>query len=90
MSKRPLASLLAIAVIVVLAFVLNPSPERHRAQIKDSIGQRSPVAKALGLGSLAAFASSYHSIGVASYTSAGDRTLSVGVLGVVFVPQGDK
>jgi hypothetical protein len=41
----------------------------------------------LGLGSLAAFASSYHSLGIASYTKAGERTLSIGVLGMVFVQQ---
>ena len=85
MSKRSLVTLLAIIAVVVLGLVLNPSPERHRARIKEALGQRSPVAKALGLGSLAAFASSYHSIGVASYTTAGERTLSVGVLGMVFV-----
>ena len=74
-------------VALVLALVLNPSPERHRAKIKETMGERSPVARALGLGSLAAFASSYHSLGVASYTKAGDRTLSVGALGVVYVMQ---
>lgn len=85
MSKRSLVTLLAIVAVVVLGFVLNPSPERHRARIKEALGQRSQIAKALGLGSLAAFASSYHSLGVASYTTAGERTLSVGLLGMVFV-----
>jgi hypothetical protein len=51
------------------------------------MGERSPVARILGVGALAAFASSYHSLGVASYTRAGDRTLSVGALGMVFVLQ---
>jgi len=80
---------LAIAAVVVLvaAFVLNPSPERHRARIKESVGERSPVARVLGVGSLAAFASNYHSVGVASYTTAGDRTLSVGAFGMVWVLQ---
>jgi hypothetical protein len=31
--------------------------------------------------------STYHSLGVASYTTAGKQTLSVGVLGMVFVSQ---
>jgi hypothetical protein len=39
----------------------------------------------LALGALTAFASSYHSLGVASYTTAGDRILSVGALGLVYV-----
>lgn len=85
---RSTALTFAIPVVaLVLALVLNPSPERHRAKIKETMGERSPVARALGLGSLAAFASSYHSLGVASYTKAGDRTLSVGALGVVYVVQ---
>ena len=73
------------AAAFVLALVLNPSPERHREKIRETLGQRSPVARVLGLGSLAAFASSYHTLGVASYTSSGERTLSVGALGMVFV-----
>jgi hypothetical protein len=87
MSKRTIISLFTFGAMLVLALLLNPSPERHRAKIKESIAARSPVAGALGLGSLAAFASTYHSLGVASYTRAGERTLSVGVLGMVFVSQ---
>ena len=83
--RKPLSFVIVLAALAVAAFVLNPSPERHRARIKEAIGDRSPVARILGVGALAAFASSYHSLGVASYTKAGDRTLSVGVLGMVFV-----
>ena len=85
MSKKAINLLLALAAVVLLAVVLNPSPERHRDKIREVIGERSPVARMLGLGSLAAFASSYHSLGLASYTQAGDRTLSVGAFGLVFV-----
>jgi hypothetical protein len=86
--RRNLALNIGIPVAaLVLAFVLNPSPERHRQTIKDTVSQRSPVARALGMGSLAAFASNYHSLGLASYTKAGDRTLSVGAFGLVFVLQ---
>lgn len=87
MSKRTLLSVGLIAATLVLALVLNPSAERHRAEIRSVIADRSPVAGALGMGSLAAFASTYHSLGIASYTTAGERTLSVGVLGMVFVSQ---
>lgn len=85
MVKRILAPLVVLAVILLAALVLNPSPEKHRQKIKEAISERSPVAGALGLGALAAFASNYHSVGVASYTTAGDRTLSWGFLGMVFV-----
>ena len=86
MSKTIVKPVVVAAVILALAFVLNPSPERHRLKIKESIADRNVVARALSLGSLAALASTYHSLGVASYTTAGERTLSVGALGVVYVP----
>ena len=87
MRTKPLTLVAILAAAVLLAFVLNPSPERHRARIKEAIGERSPVSRVFGVGALAAFASNYHSLGVASYTRAGDRTLSVGALGMVFVLQ---
>ncbi|MEJ6022231.1 hypothetical protein [Ramlibacter sp. PS4R-6] len=88
--KRAATTVVVLAALLALAFVLNPSPERHRQKIKDTIAQRSPIAGALGLGSLAAFASSYHSLGVASYTTAGERTLSWGAFGMVFVADQGK
>ena len=85
MRSKALTLALIIVAALLLAVALNPSPERHRARIKESLGERSPVARMFGVGSLAAFASSYHSLGVASYTTAGDRTLSVGAFGIVVV-----
>lgn len=76
--------------IVVAAIALNPSAERHRNQIKESIAERSPLAGLLGVGALAAFASNYHSLGVASYTSIRDKTVSFGFLGMVFVIDSHK
>jgi hypothetical protein len=85
MRNKKVVTIAALAATLLLAFVLNPSPERHRARIKEDMGKHSQLAAALGLGSVAAFASTYHSLGIASYTTAGDRTLSIGVLGMVFV-----
>lgn len=87
MRRNTVLTLAIPAAVLLLALLLNPSPERHRDKIKESVGRRSPVAGLLGLGSLAAFASNYHSLGVASYTRTGERTLSVGALGMVFVMQ---
>jgi hypothetical protein len=87
MTKTPLVSLAALAALVLLAFATNPSPERHRDKIKAAISERSPLAGALGLGALTAFTSTYHPLGVASYTTVNDRTVSIGAFGMVFVRQ---
>jgi hypothetical protein len=87
MSKRILVPVLSLAAVLALAVALNPSAERHRTKISETLAERSSVARVLALGSLAAFASNYHSLGVASYTTVGDRTLSIGLMGVVYVRQ---
>ena len=84
MSKKSLVSALVAGAIVALAFVLNPSAEQHRAKIKAAIAERSPLAGALGIGALAAFASTYHPLGVASYTTVNGKTVSWGAFGMVF------
>ena len=76
---------LGLLVAGVLALLTNPSAERHRTRIREDVADRSPLAGALGAGALTAFVSTYHSVGVASYTTAGDRTLTVGAFGMVFV-----
>lgn len=85
MSKSSLVSVIVALVIVVLAFALNPSPERHREKIKETISERSPIAGVLGVGAITAFVSNYHNIGVASYTTVDNKTVSVGAFGIVFV-----
>lgn len=75
------------AVAIALAFALNPSPDRHREKIKQTIAERSLLERVLGVGQLTSFASTYHSLGVASYTTVGDKTSSYGAFGLVFVPE---
>lgn len=82
---RTLSLLVGTAVLAALAFLLNPSADRHRAAIKSAVAERSPLAGALGIGALASFTSTYHSWGVASYTTIGDRTVSIGAFGIVHV-----
>ena len=84
MSKSITALFVAIA-LVVLAVVLNPSADRHRTKIKEAIGERSQLNKALGVGQLTAFVSKYHSVGVGSYTTVDGKVRSVGAFGMVFV-----
>jgi hypothetical protein len=78
-------SALAAAALVALAFVLNPTPEQHRAKIRAAISERSAFAKAFGVGALTAFVSTYSSLGVASYATVNGRTVSIGAFGFVYV-----
>jgi hypothetical protein len=87
MQKSRYVAVIGVLSVLVLALALNPSAEQHRAQIKATFAARSPIAGALGIGSLTAFTSTYHSLGVASYTTANDKTVSVGAFGVVVVTQ---
>ena len=84
-SRTTLIVAILLMVAVVLAVQFNPTPEMHRAKLRQVLDDRNPLWRALGMGSPAAFASSYHNIGVASYTSADDRKLSIGAYGVVRV-----
>ncbi len=81
---------IAVAAALLAAVVLNPSPEQHRTRIKETIADRSPLAGFLGVGALTAFASTYHPLGLASYTTVNGHTVSIGVLGMVFVLQPSK
>jgi hypothetical protein len=87
MTRAIIVSAVVAAAVTAAAFLLNPSPERHRAKIKETIAERSPLAGALGIGALTALTSTYHPLGVASYTTVSDRTVSIGALGMVFVLQ---
>lgn len=75
----------ALALLAVVAFATNPSPERHRAKVRQAIAERSPLAGALGIGALTAFVSTYHPLGVLSYTTVDGRVVSVGAFGYVHV-----
>jgi hypothetical protein len=72
-------------IVLVLAFALNPSPERHREKISTTVAERNPIAGMFGAGAITALASGYYSLGVASYTKANDRIVSIGFMGMVFV-----
>ena len=84
MSKTPF---IVALVVLVAAVALNPSAERHRSEVRAAVSERSPVAGLLGVGALAAFVTTYHPLGVASYTTVNDRVVSVGAFGLVYVRQ---
>ena len=87
MSKTRFLPVLVLAIAVVGAFALNPSAEQHREKIKSVIAERSPLEGMLGLGQITSLVSKYHSLGVASYTTVGEKTASVGALGMVYVSE---
>ncbi|MEH0166282.1 hypothetical protein ABT392_02640 [Paucibacter sp. JuS9] len=83
--SKSLISLLVLAALVVAGFATNPSADQHRDKIKKAVAERSQLEGALGVGQITAFASKYHSLGLASYTTVNDKLRTVGVLGMVFV-----
>lgn len=83
---KKFSRLIIVVVAVVLAFILNPSAEKHRDKIRQAIAERSQLERLLGVGELASFASRYHNIGIASYTTVNDKIMSIGAFGIVFVP----
>lgn len=90
MAKTAVISAVVATAVTAAAFLLNPSPEQHSAKIKEVIAERSPLASVLGIGALTAFTSTYHPLGIASYTTVNERTVSVGALGMVFVLEPTK
>jgi len=85
--SKPLISLLVAAALLVIAVALNPSAEKHRTKIKETIAERSQLEMILGVGELAAFASKYHSVWIGSYTTVNEEVMSVGAFGMVFVAE---
>lgn len=81
-----LKTIVALFVLVLAAFVLNPGAQAHREKLKAEIAARHQVAGLLRLGHLAAVASTYHTLGVASYSTIRDRKVTFGAFGLVFVP----
>lgn len=77
--------LIGAGIVLVLMLLLNPSAESHREHIRDAVNGRSQLEGAFGVGQLKAFMASYHSLGLASYTTVNDKVQSVGLLGAVYV-----
>lgn len=79
-------AVVGIVVALALAFLLNPGPEAHRDKLKKEVAARSQVAAVLRIGDLAAFASTYRTLGIASYSTVNDKTVTYGAFGIVLVP----
>jgi hypothetical protein len=70
MTQR-LVSILVVAGLLAAAMALNPSADKHRSRIKESIAERSQVEKVLEMG---------------SYTTVNGKVASVGAFGLVLTP----
>ncbi|MBQ0961592.1 hypothetical protein KAK06_21815 [Ideonella sp. 4Y11] len=79
--------LIVLLVALGAALASNPGADAHRAKLKAEIAERSQIAGVLGLGGLAALVSTYHTLGVASYTTINDRVVSYGAFGLVVIPE---
>lgn len=80
---KPAYMIFAIAFLA-LSVLLNPSADKHREKITQSISERSQLESILGVGQFTAFAARYKSLGIASYTTVNGNVISVGALGMVF------
>ena len=78
--------LIAVIAVLGLAWALNPKPEAHRDKLSQAMAERSQLAAALHIGDVAAFVSTYHSVGIASYSTLNDRVVTYGAFGVVVAP----
>lgn len=85
MAKSSFSPILIAAGTLALAFMLNPSAEKHRDTIRHEMSERNQLAAMLGVGSLTAVLTGYHSLGVASYTELNGKMVSIGAFGVVVV-----
>ncbi len=85
MSKRALIWVIVLGALVAVAAATNPAPEAHRERIREVLAERSLLAKVLGISAMTAFASAYHPLIVASYTTVNGRVISVGAFGMVLV-----
>jgi hypothetical protein len=81
--------LLALAAVLGLLFVLNPSEEKHRERFGEAFRADHPVLSLFGADRVAPSLISYRSYGVASVGRVGDHVATVGVLGHVRVRELD-
>ncbi|MBW2275674.1 MAG: hypothetical protein JRG96_20635 [Deltaproteobacteria bacterium] len=83
--SNPILWLLVALAVTILLAVTNPSADTHRKAMADEYKAKSPLAGAVGLGTLTAQLPEYHSAVLGSYTTAGEETTSIGLLGMVWV-----
>lgn len=77
--------LFVVIAALLLAALTNPGAERHREKITATLSERSELNRLLGVGRIASFVSTYHTLGIASYSKVGDEVVAIGAYGMVFV-----
>lgn len=73
------------ALIVVLAFMLNPSEADHRAKLRAAIETRHPITQLFGISQLGTLDVKYENFGFMSLTTRASRNVTLGMYGYVYV-----
>jgi hypothetical protein len=68
-----------------MALVFNPSEAYHRAKLRAAVEERQPITKLFGISQLAIAGMKYKSYGFVLLMSLGDRKVTVGLYGYVYV-----
>jgi len=86
-STSPILGIIVVLLVAILLAVTNPPAEAHRRAIAEGIGRSHPVAGAVGLAAMSAAMPTYHSFVIGSYTTADGAVTSIGLLGMIRVPE---
>jgi hypothetical protein len=89
MRMKLLVMLIVTGVLLVLLAVSNPSPDRHKQAIRDSVYEGQPIASMLGLGVISSNLATYKSYALFSTMELDNQRVSLGALGRVWV-DGEK
>lgn len=80
---KRVSPLIVLLLVLILLAVTNPSVEKHRSAVNESVGKQSKVAGALGVGSLFSRLFTYRDYVFFSLTTYEGKVRSVGLLGFV-------
>lgn len=73
------------ALIIGLAFALNPSEAQHRAKLRAAVEAKEPISQLFGISALVTLDVKYQSFGFMSLTTRGSRNVTLGMYGYVHV-----
>lgn len=84
--KRMLSAIL-LGVFLILLVLTNPKEGAHQRAIRDAVEQHTRLASHLGRGVFVATMATYHNYVFFSETTFERRTISIGILGIVWADE---